>query len=85
MDGQVVPEITRRNLSKHIPALKGSAGTDVTGGMYTKVRGMLDLVEQINSTSVRVFSGLKDGLVLKGLLQEGNNYGTVIRTVGAGT
>ena len=51
-----------------------AAGTDVTGGMATKVIGMLALVEQIPNLEIFIFSGEKPGNLHRSLL--GENLGT---------
>ncbi len=61
--GQVIPRINRDNLHEHLPALGGSRGTDVTGGMIAKVTAMLDLVDTFPDLSIRIFSGLEPGLL----------------------
>ena len=45
LDGRVVPVITRATLPGLLPALGGSRGTDVTGGMAAKVTAVLDLLD----------------------------------------
>jgi isopentenyl phosphate kinase len=50
--------------------LGGSAGTDVTGGMRTKVQDLLRLVEAIDRLQVRIMSGTQAGLLTKVLLGE---------------
>ncbi len=79
LDGQVVPLITAENLSEIAPALGGSRGTDVTGGMATKVRGMLDLVAAQPQMQIRIFSGLEPGQLQQALLQPAAASGTIIR------
>ena len=49
-------------------ALGGSRGTDVTGGMASKVEGMLALPKAEKGLQVRVFSGLQAGNITQ-LLQ----------------
>lgn len=41
--GAIIPRITPENINAYAAALGGSGGTDVTGGMAAKVRGMLAL------------------------------------------
>lgn len=68
--GQVVRSITRISLSQLVPALGGSRGIDVTGGMITKVRKMLDLIESTPDLhGVHIVSGLIPGL-LSSVLQD---------------
>lgn len=61
--GEVIPRITRQTLPDILPALGASRGTDVTGGMASKVLAMVDLVEAHPGLSVRIFSGLQPGLL----------------------
>ena len=76
--GGVVPLITPANFEEIRPALGGSRGTDVTGGMASKVRGMLDLVESRPQLKIRIFSGLEAGAVTQALLRPAAGAGTVI-------
>ena len=76
--GKVVPHITRDNLPTILPALGGSHGTDVTGGMASKVESMLSLVESLPDLSVRIFSGLEPGLLHQLLIKPGHVVGTLI-------
>ena len=53
-----------------------SVATDVTGGMDSKVRSMLQLVEKNPALTVSIFSGEVEGAVQRALL--GENLGTLI-------
>ena len=53
-----------------------SHGADVTGGMESKVRQMLDLVSEIPGLTAQIFSGEGSGNLQKALA--GENLGTVI-------
>ena len=75
---QVIPTITATNFAQIQPALSGSHGTDVTGGMASKVRMMLDLVENHPHLSIRIFSGLQSGLLKTLILQPDSSVGTLI-------
>jgi isopentenyl phosphate kinase len=75
---QLVDSLTPHNLLEVAPTLAGSIATDVTGGMETKVRQMLSLVENIPGLEVLIFSGQKDGMVKRALL--GDSPGTRIST-----
>jgi isopentenyl phosphate kinase len=58
-------------------ALGGSAGTDVTGGMRSKVQDLLALVQSIPQLTVRIMNGLPSGLLTDTL--KGNAHpGTLI-------
>ena len=76
---QVIPVIHRANFGDVQAALGGSHGTDVTGGMRSKVQGMLELVDESPHLSIRIFSGLALGLLEMLLLEPDSQVGTVIR------
>jgi isopentenyl phosphate kinase len=77
-EGQVVAEITRHTLSDVQSALGGSRGTDVTGGMASKVINMIVLAEKLPGLSIRIFSGLVPGELGKVLLEPEKETGTRI-------
>jgi len=66
--GEVVENITSANFSSLFSVLGGSAGTDVTGGMETKVDDMLSVVERFPQMTIRIFSGLTENLLHDALL-----------------
>ncbi len=72
-DGAVIQELSRNNLDKYAAALGKSRGTDVTGGMATKVTGMVELVDRVPGLSIQIFSGLDPGSLARAL--EGNSRG----------
>lgn len=76
--GRVVPRLTPKNVAMVEGALGGSRGTDVTGGMASKVRGMLALVKAHPHLSIRIFSGLAEGAVEYVIREPGEGSGTVI-------
>jgi isopentenyl phosphate kinase len=68
---QPIPSITPKNWDLIAPILQGSGTTDVTGGMASKVRLMLDLIDEIPELVVHIFSGSPPGqltAVLNGAL-----------------
>ena len=73
----IFSEITPKNFHEVLPALGGSPAADVTGGMASKVRQMLALVQELPGLEVLVFSGLQPGAVREALL--GELSGTKIR------
>lgn len=75
---QIIPAITHANFVQIQSALGGSHGTDVTGGMASKVQAMLALVEDYPHLSIRIFSGLQNGLLKTLLLQPDTPFGTLI-------
>ena len=79
LDGQVIPLITRSTLPDVLPALGGSRGTDVTGGMVSKVAAMLDLADSQPGLMIRIFSGLKPGLLGRLLLDPNQPISTLVQ------
>jgi len=75
--GVTIPLITPMLLPTIESALGGSAGTDVTGGMASKVRHMLRLVTAVPSLSIRIMGGDPD-LVRAALLGQAQP-GTLIK------
>jgi isopentenyl phosphate kinase len=65
---RVVPVITPATFEKIRPALLGSRGADVTGGMAAKVTRMLALVVQHPRLTVHIFSGKTPGLLQRALV-----------------
>jgi isopentenyl phosphate kinase len=76
-NGQVISEIMPENYLHIQSALGGSAGTDVTGGMETKVSDMLKLVQSKPDLSIRILDGTKNELLKQTLLNE-SSPGTLI-------
>ena len=70
LKGNIIPEITPANISAVEEALGGSAGTDVTGGMETKVRDMLGLTKRVRGLTIRVMNGTQPDLLRRTLLGE---------------
>ena len=64
---QRIERITPATLSEVLPALGGSAATDVTGGMAAKVLETLHLVEAGDELQAAIFSGDQPGLVQRAL------------------
>lgn len=56
-NGKVIPRITPHTLADYQSALGGSYGTDVTGGMFAKVRDMVNLVKARPHLSIRIING----------------------------
>ncbi len=77
--GEVIPTITPATLPAVEAALGGSAGTDVTGGMETKVRDMVALVQAVPDLTIRIMSGAQPGLLEAALLGQAKP-GTLITT-----
>ncbi len=66
----LLPEITPDSLLLVENGLRGSAATDVTGGMADKVRQVLSLVEAFHGLKGSIFSGEIPGNVQRALLGE---------------
>lgn len=77
-DGDVISHIQPLTLPHLGDALGGSEGTDVTGGMATKVRDMVTLVQRSDNLRIRIFSGVEPGLVSQVLLDPQHPQGTLI-------
>ena len=74
-DGEVIPEITSET---QLGNIGGSHAADVTGGMASKVKEMLTLVEAAPDCAVQIFSGEAPGRVRAALMGEAVP-GTIIR------
>jgi isopentenyl phosphate kinase len=70
----LVEEMTPDLFSQQADSLGGAAGTDVTGGMQSKVAEMMALVEEVPGLEILVFSGEEPGAVQRAL--QGENPGT---------
>jgi isopentenyl phosphate kinase len=70
----LLKEMTPGTLKQHESNLGAATGADVTGGMLSKVTGMLSLVEQIADLEILIFSGEQPGNLTQSLLSE--NPGT---------
>jgi len=65
---KLFPEITPQSIQGQFPALGLVDGLDVTGGMQTKVAGMLELVDQLPGLEVLIFSGAEPGNIQRAML-----------------
>ena len=72
-----VEVVTSESFIELSASIGASAGTDVTGGMDSKVRQMLELIEEVESLSVQLFSGNIEGALEKAL--RGEKLGTLIQ------
>lgn len=77
-EGVVISHINRSNIDSIKISLGESRGTDVTGGMFSKVLGMIELAERHPALSIRILSGLKEGNIEKVLLGALSDTGTLI-------
>ncbi|HEY5729813.1 MAG TPA: isopentenyl phosphate kinase [Anaerolineales bacterium] len=71
-----IEKITPATFEKVSAGVGKAMGADVTGGMESKVRQMLGLVQDIPELTVHVFSGKEPGSLLRALT--GETLGTVI-------
>lgn len=74
---RLIPEINIDNFCEVLPSLGGSAATDVTGGMASKVQQNFDLVKKVPGLEVQIFSGEEAGKLERALA--GERVGTVLR------
>lgn len=79
LSGPIIPVITPGNVAQYTPALGGSHGIDVTGGMIGKVNQMLGLVQHYPAIEARIFSGVRRGNVQRLLIDPDAEIGTAIR------
>lgn len=75
--GSVIPVIMPSSLDAIVRYLGGSSGVDVTGGMLSKVRDMLDIVSRYSEMTIRIFDFEKQG-VLRDTLLNRSEPGTLI-------
>ncbi len=75
---RLVGEITPASYVELAASLGGSAATDVTGGMASKVKQLLALVQAVPGLEALIFSGEKPGAVEQALL--GSGRGTRIKS-----
>jgi isopentenyl phosphate kinase len=73
---KLLEQITPGTLPLQVPTFGGTAGTDVTGGMRSKMTEMLELVEEIPDLEAQIFSGEEPQTVQRALL--GGRPGTCL-------
>ncbi len=71
-----VRKVTRESFNEIRDSVGKAAGTDVTGGMDSKVRQMLELAEAVPGLTIQIFSGETPGNIRKAL--QGEHLGTLI-------
>lgn len=74
---KLIKKITPKSLDSNNKFLQGSANTDVTGGMYSKVETLLPLLKSNQEGEIFIFNGLKPDSVLNALLNN-NQDGTFL-------
>lgn len=79
--GSVIPTITPENIDSVAASLGGARGRDVTGGMFSKVRQMLELVQLQSGLCVHILSGMQPGLLTHAILEPDLDAGTRIISV----
>lgn len=67
---RLVREITPANFGEVSQNIQGSEAVDVTGGMLTKVRESLQLIEQVPGMEIQIFSALEPGQLQRALESE---------------
>jgi isopentenyl phosphate kinase len=77
-----IPRITPGTFGGLETQLGGSHGVDVTGGMLTKVRQMVQLVAQGYVERVHLISGRREGALERALLDRALHEGTLIESEG---
>ncbi len=77
-EAELIEEIDSSNWAEVEAALGGSHGTDVTGGMFSKVREMYRLTLAMPPMQAMIISAEKPGNVEKVLKGQAVNFGTLI-------
>jgi isopentenyl phosphate kinase len=75
---KIVAQITPQSFQEIKAGVGKSAAADVTGGMESKVKQMLELVEGNPELKVEIFSGIEPGNIVRALT--GETLGTIITT-----
>ena len=73
---KLISHITPQSFDKTSMRLENSSATDVTGGMASKIVGMLEIIKENPDTKIQVFSGENDLNISKALA--GERVGTII-------
>jgi isopentenyl phosphate kinase len=71
-----IKRITPKNFEEISAGVGKAAGADVTGGMESKVKQMLGLVQEVSDLTVQIFSGNEAGNLVQVL--SGDTLGTII-------
>lgn len=69
-DGQVIPEITWENFEQISVHIGRSRGVDVTGGMYSKVRDMLQIANTPPYPIIEILNGLVPDRVYAAMMNQ---------------
>lgn len=73
---RLVKQIQLSDYEKMRGGIRGSASTDVTGGMKAKVEEMLALIQRANGLTAQIFSAEESGHLTRAL--KGENVGTLL-------
>jgi isopentenyl phosphate kinase len=73
-----IDRITPQSFHEIREGVGKSAAADVTGGMESKVRQMLDLAQEVPGVTIQIFSGEEPGNIARALA--GETLGTMIAT-----
>jgi len=76
--GNLISQIRLGHLDPTVAQLGGSHGTDVTGGMLSKVTDMLELIAHHPDISVRIFSGQAEQEIQRALIDPDYAAGTLL-------
>jgi len=76
--GKLLRTISPSNYQTLLPNITSANASDVTGGMESKVKIMMELVDKYPEIQVRIFSGDQPGNIYKALL--GQEVGTLIKS-----
>ncbi len=74
---KLVKEIQHGAYENMRAGIRGSASTDVTGGMKSKVEEMFALIQKNKDLTVQIFSAEENGFLTRAL--NGENVGTLLR------
>ncbi len=75
---QLISKITPNDFAELQDAFDGASGVDVTGGMYAKVAGILELVQQHPNLQIQIINGTIPNLLQKVML-DNHPAGTIIQ------
>lgn len=76
---RLIPEITTRNYGEMQEMLASSDAVDVTGGMASKVEGLLALIQEQPNLTVRIITGRHNQMLERVLLDPTLREGTLLR------
>ncbi len=80
-NAEIIPEISNKNIDDVKKMLGGSHGTDVTGGMVSKIMKSYDLVRVNPQLKIQLISVNKKGRLEKAILGK-KVKGTIVRYIG---